>query len=374
MNKVIYFWGLVMLAMLPLSAQKQVTPLPVDSGYAFGQHYFFYALPQTAFQIDLNLNRVHSYRGKYADYAQNLLGLTNVITKDNISYELKGVSVRQTAVADTSHIYAVEPTSKQISSGLLKQLSMQRTVRGTNDLTVTRSVQPAQIPDFFRYYADLAYADKSIPVIETCLGDDGVVRQMPTTKTEKVAKTDLQQAQEAADQISKIRSDRYALIAGAAEVNYSAEAISEMVGQLNEMERNYMGLFTGFTVEDEIPCSFTFVPDSMIVGKQFVFAVTKEGVSFKKSLAEKENYYMVFTPCEAVDKIESFTAVQKQGKKYKDEAGYRIRQALPVEVTLWNGNVMMFSLGTVPMYQWGDIEILPLNQEDIDINKVGIIY
>lgn len=373
MKKNIFILGLFVLALLPLSAQKKVTPLPVDSGYVFGPNYFFYALPQTVFQFDVTLTRVSAYKGVYGDYADKLLGLSNVITHNDTYYNVKNIAINQISIADTSYIFAVEPSSKQLAAGLMTQLSLARVEQGQPRSFGTAQVAEPQIPDFFRYYADLAYMDKESNYVETQLVD-GVVRQVPASKVEKVAKSSQQQAQEAADFIGKIRADRYAVLTGAQEVNYSADAISKMVDDLNELEKNYLGLFTGFTVEEEVPCTLYVIPDTVNPFKQFVFAVSNSGISMVKSVKDQDNYYIMMTPKDGVSKIDNFKQAQRQNKKYKANSGYRIRHAVPVEVSLYQGNTKLYSLGTVLMYQWGEIEILPLGKDDIDIHTIGIIY
>ena len=89
--KRIFIAGLLLLSAFSVFAQKKVTPLPLDSGFQFKQNYFFYALPQTAFKMNVAVARTHEMAGIYADYAEKLLGLTNVITQDKIVYSLKSI-------------------------------------------------------------------------------------------------------------------------------------------------------------------------------------------------------------------------------------------------------------------------------------------
>ena len=84
MKKIFFSILITSLAITGLFAQKKVTPLPVDSTFAYGKEYIIYALPQTAFQVNVTVTRSHEFAGVYSQYAGKLLGLNNVISSDNI--------------------------------------------------------------------------------------------------------------------------------------------------------------------------------------------------------------------------------------------------------------------------------------------------
>ncbi len=377
MRKIFIMGGMLLLTLLPLSAQKRVTQLPVDSTYVFGKNYFCYALPQTAFQVNVKVTRSHAYRGVYADYAEKLLGLSNVVKRDEVAYSLKSIQVEQISVPDTNNVFVVEPSCKQVSKGLLTKLSVARAAAGADKSLPQKEMAVARIPDFFRYYADLAYAEKESSYVETQIVD-GVVRQVPASKVSKVARSSEQKAQEAADFIAKIREDRYALLAGSQEVPYSAEAISKMVDELNKLEQNYIQLFVGVVVEEEVDYSFPVVPQvpakGQPSGKQFMFTLADGVCTTASSQRDDENYYLVVNPLKKVQKCTDFQSKTQSSKKYKKQNGYRIRQACAAEVSIYCGSQMIQPLGTLNLYQLGDIEILPLGNDSFEIEKFAFVY
>ncbi|MBQ7550538.1 MAG: hypothetical protein IJT04_03305, partial [Bacteroidales bacterium] len=54
--------------------------------------------------------------------------------------------------------------------------------------------------------------------------------------------------------------------------------------------------------------------------------------------------------------------------------GYRIRRALPMELSLTCSGKTVAHFGIAHIYQMGKIEILPLNQDAFEIDQFGFIY
>ena len=361
------------LAMTGLFAQKKVTPLPVDSTFAFGKEYVVYALPLTAFKVEVTVTRSHEFAGVYSDYAGKLLGLTHVISSDNISYSLKNVEIQAIAVPDTACLYAVQLSAAQMKKGLPLQRKLARTEMGMNQEAVSYEEQPLLIPAFFRYYSDLAYKEQADHYTETQIVD-GVVRQVPAQKIQMVAKTNAQQAQDAADMIGKIRDDRYELMIGGQEVAYPPATFDAMVNHLNEMEKNYLALFTGFVVDEELHYTVVVVPDSSTTLLPLFSVSSSTGFNTRLSAKPAENFYLRLEPESEVAAAEQFEVKWNCAKGHKPNTGYRIRIPKSATINLMQGSALLQPMGIHQVYQFGQVEVLPLNQNDIDIEKIGIIF
>ena len=369
----LFLCALLVLSAFPVSAQKSVVPLPVDSAFHYGKNYLFYALPKTAFRVEVTVARVQEFQGPYSDYAGKLLGLTNVITQDKVVYSVKDFSMEQLSVMDTEYMYAVELSSKQVKDRMLENICLDNAIRAQGVESVSYVSSTPQIPDFFRYYSDLAYMEQSNNYVETQIVD-GVVRQIPASHTKRVVKSSEQKAQEAADMIAKIREDRYALLTGSQETAYSSETVRLLVDELNQMEQNYLGLFIGFTVEDEQHFSFVYVPQANSNPALLCSVSSANGFSRNGSPNPSENYYLRIQPEEPVSLPQTFTAKWKCSKGYKTQNGYRVRTAVPAKVVLMRGAAEIFDFGCRDIYQWGHIEVLPVGMNDLDISKFAIIY
>lgn len=373
MKKLFLTTILLSLAFTGLFAQKKVTPLPVDSAFSYGQNYFFYALPKTVFKVDVTVVKANEFKGVYAEYAGKLLGLNNIIQKDNVSYSLKNMDVEAVAVADTSCMYVVEMSSKQVKNGLYSNLLLQKSTAAMQQETATYTPSALDIPDFFRFYSDLAYTEQNDNYVETQIVD-GVVRQVPAVRTQKVAKSSEQKAHEAADMIGKIREERFLLLTGSQETAYSSEALEKMVSELNTLEKNYIELFTGFVVFEEQHYTIMVTPD-LNAAKTHLFSVAENtGFSTDYSVTPNENYDLCLEP-EASSVLHSdFVEKWHCAKGHKPYTGYRVRLPKDFQVFVNQGNTRVMSLGLQQIYQGGKIDILPLGHDDLDVTKIGFIY
>lgn len=373
MIKKLLLLSLLCVSLISLFAQKSVVPLPVDSGYKYSGDYIFYALPQTAFKVNVTVTKSNEFQGIYGDYAKSLLGLTNVISSDRITYSVKNIEIETVEVPDTTCVYAVQLSSKQRKSDVYSNVLLQRSANGKGQGSCGYTPDELQIPDFFRYYSDLAYMEQNDNYVETQIVD-GVVRQVPAVRTQKVAKSSQQKAQEAADQIGKIREDRYALLTGSSEVPYSAEAISKMVDELNTMEQNYISLFTGFVVEEEEHYTVWVLPAAGETQISLFSVSQTAGFNTRLSAKPAENYVMNLQPVKEASVRSAFDVKWHCSQGHKPYAGYRLRLPAAAQISINQGATPVFDLGTRYIYQWGTIDILPLGKDDFDISKIGFIY
>jgi len=368
--KKIFIIFLLSVSCFSLFAQQQVIPI-LQSGNNVNVQGFHYMLPATAFNIEVTVIKNSDKKGYYADYAENLLNLSNIIQQDKISHQIKEISIAPFTIADTNHCYWVTYSSAQIKAGMPDRIS--EIVNKIELIQNTSySVSSVPIPEFYRNYADLAYIEKDASFVETKI-INGVVMQVPVSKTKKISKTMAQQAHEAADFIASIRQTRYDLLIGAQEVAYSKEAIQYMVEQLDQYEKNYLGLFTGFSVQEEVKYTFIVVPESS--GSIPIFSFDPEtGIGKIDSKKRENNYYLHLIPEIIHNQWEKVNRMKMLNPKHNANNGYRIRKAVPVTVNLYYRDQQMHQFGRYMMYQLGKIETLPLGRDNFDIAKEVIIY
>lgn len=356
-----------------LSAQKSVVPIHRDSLTHPQPNHFYYALPQSVLKVEVVVHKRMDMKGHYAAYAEKLLGLSNVISQNKTSYKLHNVTITPITLCDGQHYYEVALSENQKKSNYIERLY--RTLAADDTVRQGRYEvkQRATIPDFFRYYADLTYREESNEYVETQIVD-GVVRQVKANKVQKVNVSAEQMAVEAADMISKIRSDRYDLLVGAHEVPYSGDALALMLEQLNQMEKNYIELFTGFTLTEEQCYTFYITPNSNEV-QSFAFAFAEQtGLTPDTSVMASENFYLHYAPQNLNPSMGDYVEQQVEVKKQKIGEGYRFRRPVPVTITLTQQTKGDIELGTFSLYQWGRVEMLPAQYDEFPIEKYAIIY
>lgn len=347
--------------------QQSVLELPCDSSSYPTEYDFMYSLPKTTFLIEVTVIKTERTKGIYADYAEKLLGL-KTDNKNESSYTLKGISVNNFLIPDNSHQYLVTLSSKEKQQFFNKFNNKEALTDHLFTPFLDSSV--SKIPDFFRYYANAKYHEMEENYIETKI-INGVVTQIPISQTKTISKTPEQQAQEAADQILKIRENRYQIIAASQEVPYSKEALEFMVNSLNEMEKNYMGLFIGNSIEKEIKYTFIVSPENDEDLLLPIFSFSKE-----EGINETDNrhsgiYYLKIEPQIDFEKWNNYQELLPETTIKGN--GYRIRNSLPAYVSLVEDNHEFKMLGIYYIYQLGKIQILP-TKSNLEIENWGFIY
>ena len=359
------FLLIILLSVGTLSAQRQVYPLPLDSTVKLSPNHFYYYMPTTAIKVEVTVTKVREIKGYYADYAEKMLGLTNIISDNQTFYRLKDVMIETTKTPDLDLVFAVEPSSKQLkdnsfANALVKSQNADKNIIFES----TYNTKTTAIPDFFKNYANVSYTETEDAFVETKI-INGVVTQVPANRTRLVNKTADQKVQEAADRIIQIRKDRNSLIAGEQEVPYSKEALEMMIDQLNQAENDYLDLFRGIALEDEIHYIFYVIPDKDQRNIP-IFAIDQNhGFSYDTDHAESV-YTLHFTD------FNTMVRPTEPASK-KTAQGFRIRHPQTVQIDLMHRGEAIHHFGIYQLLQWGEIQTLPVNY-DPDLESIGFVF
>jgi hypothetical protein len=349
-------------------AQKAVYKLPVTSETIIANPTFFYTLPKTAFKVDVVVTKISNIKGIYADFAEKMLGISNYCQENKTSYELKDITLTPFAVPDENLQFVTELSSAQMKNNFLQSLYGNNATTLFHTFSTIENSNADLLPEFFKNFADVILQQTHETYIETKI-IDGVVTQVPVTQTKITTKTLAQQAQEAADNIEKIRNDRYAILNFSQEVTLSKEAFEYLVNQLNELEKKYLELFTGITIFEDFHETFVRYPDHESSLLSVCSVAPSEGFSASMNRTLAHNYYLRCTPQATINFQTNFL----QNNKNKSNSGYQVRKAVPVFVSLVNGDSEKL-LGVFPIYQFGVLETLPANLDSFEIHKWGYIY
>ena len=322
-----------------------------------------YALPTTTLKVTVSVSKVQDIRGYFADYAESLLGLTNIIQQNRTYYKLNSVDIEPIAAPDESKVF-VAYTSNTDLAKLWQEESIAATDAVIMPLTAY-TVHTATLPDFFKNYADISYTHQSETFVDTKI-IDGVVTQVPANHTKTVSKSFESKAREAADAIVKSRKDQYTLVAGEQETPYSGEAIQTMLAELKSWENNYMSLFTGVAIADTMSYVFYVTPESLTPVTAFYFNTTK-GFSQDKG-AEADAYNLIFN---RIYKKFIANIVELQYPQY----GYVTRDTKPVQVSLTHTNAKIHDFGIINMHQAGSLQTFhPYSKQVVGIKGIGFVF
>lgn len=369
---------LLLMGSLFSMAQNKVIQLPAKSaeGESLPQtNGFYYMLPKTVFKIDVTVTRTNEIKGYYADYAEKLLGLNNVITANKSSFKLADVRISTFEVPDTSSVYFAELSKNQRKNDFLSKIYQKDDTSSQLVFSRNYSTVSTQLPDFFRNYSELTYVEEEDSYVVKQLVDS-IMTEVPVNTTKKVTKTVEQKAKEAADFIIQIRKDRYDLTAGAQEVAYGREALELMISELNKWEKNYTDLFTGITVEEDLHYVVFVSPDAENNLDVPLFSLSSTN-GFSTDMDEKEennNYYLNFVPQLNHTKKQQFLLEKQKDKKFVPNDGYCIRKPVLTEVSLHQNQQTDYVWGFFPVHQFGAKEFLPAHLDGFEILKYVILY
>lgn len=356
---------IICILFIPAFAQVQVYPLkefPEKGVKYVGKVQ--YALPTTTLKVTVSVSKVQDIRGYFADYAESLLGLTNIIQQNRTYYKLNSVDIEPITAPDDSKVF-VAYTSNYDLAKLWQEESITATdVLAATPLT-TYTTHTATLPDFFKNYADISYTQQSETFVDTKI-IDGVVTQVPASHTKTVSKSFESKAREAADAIVKSRKDQYNLAAGEQETPYSGEAIQAMLSELKKWENNYMSLFTGVSISDTMVYVFYITPEDLTPATAFYFNATK---GFNQSEgAAADAYSLIFNRIykDNITKIIEFNY---------PEYSYITRDKKPVQVSLTHANDKIHDFGVINMHQAGSLQTFhPYSKQVVGIKGIGFVF
>ena len=322
-----------------------------------------YALPTTTLKMTVSVSKVQEVRGYFADYAESLLGLTNIIQQNRTFYTLNSVDIEPITTPDESKIYNAFTSNADIA-----KLWQEESLAAGDMFPVTSldayTTHVATLPDFFKNYADISYTQQSESFVDTKI-IDGVVTQVPASHTKTVSKSFESKAREAADAIMKSRKDQYNLAAGEQETAYSGEAIQTMLAELKSWENNYMSLFTGISISDTLTYVFYVTPENLKPVAAFYFDATK---GFSQEGVDANAYSLVFN---RVYKKFVTEIVDVNYPQY----GYVTRDTKPVQVLLTHNSAKVHDFGVINMYQAGSLQLPPLYSKQVmGVKGMGFVF
>jgi len=245
---------LVLLVAIPLMAQFKIQKVSNSINTALEGVY--YALPQTVIRLDITLERIDQKPGPLSSYSEDFLGTSNYIKENKYSYNLMDVNVSAFAEVDPNEVYYLQfpiqrAKDEPENSLQLTNIGTLVSFNGKDELTkqyqTTSTINQTNLyyqgNESFKYFAD--YNRKR--VIDTVIRRitiDTVTIDRFLFKTNWVNLSEKDKANEAALKIQNIREQRFNLLTGYQEVNYSG-SIEYMDFQLLKMENEYLQLFLG---------------------------------------------------------------------------------------------------------------------------------
>ena len=304
-----------------------------------------YSLPQTTVTVEVDAVQESFFAGPYAPYAKRFLGI-DVREQDASRSYVKEVRLVTRTEADPKARFSID--AKGAEDRFLA-LSAQGLVSFQDKLEAGDLVwrfNPRPEADFGTKGMTNQTKTETRIVWQEVETDTAFVR-VPVEEAYQVQKTPEMKAQEAADMVLKARRERFNISTGNTDATFSGEALGAAIAELDRVEKEYLTLFTGYTVSREQSGSFDIVPSGS-TRKYTAFRLNgKEGIVTDGAGTV---YSLEFSPEEVSDP-------QAALRDTKNVVHYRIPAVCNVRLT--TGGRTLFE-SRIPVYQLGLEALYPL--------------
>jgi hypothetical protein len=133
--------------------------------------------------------------------------------------------------------------------------------------TRVSSFNPKQ-EEMDRFFFDLGIqkiVDEEIQTVFRHVKRDSAIIKVPVQETVKSKKSEEEMARLAAEFITKIKNQRYELVAGLYEAFPEGSSLEASIREMYAVENRYLRLFTGVKVDTSYTYTFFFTPESNVV-------------------------------------------------------------------------------------------------------------
>ncbi|MBR6346416.1 MAG: DUF4831 family protein [Bacteroidales bacterium] len=306
-----------------------------------------YTLPLTSIQVSVTAEKETFFAGPYAAYAEKLLGL-EVRTFDSEKTTLKEMRITPAVRADLSSVFTVDA----------KALNTCLALNAEGLVAFRDKAEAGEAVWRFRPEERDRFGEKGITsalrtekktfykIVQT----DSTFEQIPVEQEIVVKRSLEERAREAADMLLKARSEKFNIATGNTDATFSGEALGAALEYLDKVEKEYLSLFTGYSVKETISRCFEVEP-SEATATLPLFRVSDENGLLDSSADEGTIYYIDIQTAPV-------PAAGEESKPYKGAVVYyRIPAVSSVSIITGDEVVMNAS---VPVYQLGRIAKYPV--------------
>lgn len=306
--------------------QAQPLPAPMKPGRTpEGVVYF---LPKTVLNFHLLLEQQTFTPGEFARYAERYLHRTDIAQEPLTTYTISDITIRQSAVRDTSKCFNV-----RLKSGKSETAEVRLSEDG---VLLAVNAEPLKTP--------AAPTFKPSPKPEP----DDVHRYLPPEIL--TAGSTAKKAELTAQLIFELQERRQQLITGEADdLPQDEQQLRYMVSEIDRQHQALMTLFTGSTNRDTTAHMLTLCPEREMK-REILFRLSQRlGLVDKDDLAGTPYYITIEDP----NHTDTLKYTLPDGKK---EGGFYVNQPGTVRLTLQREDQPL-STHTLPMAQFGFVTL-----------------
>jgi hypothetical protein len=326
-----------------------------------GNGSLVYALPRTVFIVKVEVERTIMIPGPYASYAEDLLGLKDVVKDRDEHWSIKSMSVSSSEEVDPSEYYVIQ--SKGMFRTNLLTLKKEGVILDINpnadyqEVTSSGSgemnLNVLRFPDlgsdeYYQVQTDTAFRRVNV--------DSSFIRIPYIVEKKKKLTTD-QLAEKAAKRLMDLRDGKVMILSGEANVFPQNDA---SINEINRLEKDYTELFTGKYIDESKNYSFQFIPQKETSGKPLTLFVFSETAG--PSEVGSASGVPVIAEVVPEQKTKDITIIESgepgSSSTMSDKLFYRIPDMATVRISM-DGKTLYSSRRLI--YQLGEVMQLPSN-------------
>lgn len=302
--------------------QAQFTTTSAKNVNPGQQSGFYYALPQTMLRIDFVIEETQWEQGPLAGYASTYFGTSDYSQYGSKKHKLLDVKMQTVANPDPNATFFVAVASGRggakadfdvLPNGIIRSIG----VGATSENVGTENIgcQKAEI-------------QKEEPVSAT--------RRIMLMSA---GKSDAQLAKEVADKIVEIRKAKFYLVSGDVAMASDPETFKTMCIELDEMEKEYMSLFTGWSDTKVVTRSVYVIPNKEIATQTVAKFSESEGLTVGTSGSGRAIAVQTL-PLNTTSAINAPSQSAVESMSYENKVFYRVPELANVKVTVGNATLL----------------------------------
>lgn len=341
-----------------LSDSKNVI-LPLSNSNALRDGTIVYGLPRTVFTVVAELERTIEKPGPYAQYAEDMLGLTDVIKTENETWSIERISIKSNDELDPSQYYVISATNLFQTNvlalkkeGLILDLNPEilQTERREGVISETGDLPSHSFDlgsdEYFQLQHDTAYKRMNV---------DSTFVRIPYIVDKKKKLSLDQLAEKAAKRLLELRDGKHLILTGEATVFPQNEAA---INEINRLEKSYTELFTGKSLKDKFTFTYEIIPQRDMAGKSVALFQFSD-VTGPVSGTGGKPVTIEFTPEKKTKDLTVINKDDSKGNEKKfDKLFYRVPDVVDVRISLGSGKLYE---SRKLIYQFGEVIQLPAN-------------
>lgn len=322
---------------------KQITQTP------YYEEGVIYSLPRNGFKIMVSVEKTTFIPGPYANYAEEYLGIRDVVKNEETSWTIKGIDVELFTEPDPEAVFETNDSLVNavslLSSGVIRGVN----VKGEESVLHLNSVKNViNDRDYDRVFTDLS-SDNFYEILVD-----------PETGAEDFeSKTTGEKAREAADYLMRLRQKRaYTILDPSDVVPEDGMGFKVLVEEIKRIEKEYVALFAGKEFSESHQVCFNFIPEKEPVSNKVLFRFSENGGVVPASDVSGKPIFINIEKEETASRKVKILKESQNPNAGESGLFYRVPATAGVEIS---DGLTTFFEGRTMIPQFGEIVPFPAN-------------